>query len=203
MRQTLRSRLVQQLRQAPPEKLPAIAGFFIQELPPPRSRAPPPEPEPASPQPPRLALPLAATVEGDPATGHFCIRVAPANAATQAPTPSPPESDPESLSLAAKLFQLLTALDPDKRLRKAPPIKVFLLRFRQNLSLSQIALACGCTKSLAELRLQAIQKKLPWQPHQLRELSAQVEAMEDALTDSRAKSIYRKGALYGDEEEPE
>jgi hypothetical protein len=33
------------------------------------------------------------------------------------------------------------------------------------------------------------------------EMSAQVEAMQDALTDSRARSIYRKGSVYGDEDD--
>lgn len=113
-------------------------------------------------------------------------------------TPAP-EPAPANANLAAKVFQLLTALDPDNRLRKAPPIKVFLLRFRQNLSLSQIARICDCGKSLVALRLQAIREKLPWQPMQLREMSAQVEAMQDAVSDSRARSIYRKGAIYGGE----
>ena len=45
--------------------------------------------------------------------------------------PSPP--DEPNLSLAAKVFELLTALDPDNRLRKAPPIKVFNLYYRQRL----------------------------------------------------------------------
>ena len=116
-------------------------------------------------------------------------------------TTPPPEPSQENLSLAARVFQLLSALDPDNRLRKAPPIKVFLLRFRQNLSLSQIARICDCGKSLVALRLQAIREKLPWQPKQLREMSAQVEAMQDALTDPRARSIYRKGSVYGDEDD--
>ena len=115
------------------------------------------------------------------------------------PPPEPPEPNQESLSLAARVFQLLSALDPDNRLRKAPPIKVFLLRFGQNHSLSQIARICDCGKSLVALRLQAIKEKLPWQPKQLREMSAQVEAMQDALADPRARSIYRMGSVYGDD----
>jgi hypothetical protein len=124
----------------------------------------------------------------------------------QAPQPAaegatpPPGPESENLSLAAKVFQLLTALDPENRLRKAPPIKVFLLRYRQNLSRSEIARICHCDKSLVALRLKALQDKLPWRPQQLRELSAQVEAMQAAVSDSRARSIYRKGAVSGDEE---
>jgi hypothetical protein len=113
--------------------------------------------------------------------------------------PEPSQPDEPNLSLAAKVFQLLTALDPDSRLRKAPPIKVFLLRFRQNRSRSEIARICRCGKSLVALRLSTIQQRLPWKPQQLQELSAHVEAMQDAVTDSRARSIYRKGAIYGGE----
>ncbi len=127
-------------------------------------------------------------------------RLPSATGATGAPSPQVTEPDQEALSVAAKVFELLKALDPDNRLRKAPPIKVFLLRFRQNLSLSQIARACDCGRSLIALRLKTIQQKLPWHPRQLRELSAQVEAMQDAVSDSRARRIYRKGAVYGDEE---
>jgi len=118
----------------------------------------------------------------------------------RAGTRPPPALDQEERSIAAKVFELLTALDPDNRLRKAPLIKVFLLRFRQNLSRSAMAKACRCSESLVAIRLRAIEAKLPWRPQQLRELSAHVEAMEDAVSDSRARRIYRKGAAYGDED---
>ena len=110
------------------------------------------------------------------------------------------QPDEPNLSMAVKVLELLTALDPDKRLRKAPLIKVFLLRFRQNRSRSGIADVCGCSESLVAIRLRAIEAKLPWHPQQLRELSAHVEAMEDAVSDSRARRIYRRGAICGDEE---
>jgi hypothetical protein len=128
-------------------------------------------------------------------------RPPPANGAGQTAMPGPSQPDEPNLSLAAKVFELLSALDPGKRLRKASPIKVFLLRFRRNLSLSEIARACACARSLVALRLKAIQEKLPWQPQQLRELSAHVEAMQDAVSDSRARRIFRKGALGGDGED--
>ena len=136
----------------------------------------------------------------DPTSGSFSIRVTPANEIGQAAMPEPSQPDEPNLSLAAKVFELLTALDPDNRLRKAPPIKVFLLRFRKNLSRAEIARICHCDKSLVALRLKTIQEKLPWEPRQLREMSAHVEAMQDAVSDSRARRIYRKGALSGDEE---
>ena len=124
----------------------------------------------------------------------------PANEAGQAAPPEPSQPDEPNLSLAAKVFELLTALDPDNRIRKAPPLKVFLLHFRQNHSRSQVARVCGCSQTLVAERLRSIREKLPWQPHQLRALSGHVEAMEDAVSDSRARRIYRRGAVYGDDE---
>ena len=120
-----------------------------------------------------------------------------------APRPSAPEpalsEDQAQLGIAAKVFQLLTALDPENKIRKAPPIKVFLLRFRRNLEPAEIARQCRCHRTLIFARLRQFEEKLPWKPHQLRELSAHVEAMQDTLTDSRARSIYRKGASNGDD----
>ena len=129
--------------------------------------------------------------------------MAPVGEPSQVPPPQPAESGPEGLTLAAKVFQLLSALDRGSRFRRAPPVRVFLLRFRQNLSYSEIARTCHCTRSLVARRLKTIGENLPWKPQQLRELSGHVEAMQDALTDSRARRIYRKGAVYGDEEDGE
>lgn len=144
---------------------------------------------------------LAAVMTGDPASGHFAIACSPVGEPAPAASPEPVGAGPELLSVAAKVFQLLTALDSGNKFRRAPPIKVFLLRFRQNLSVTEIARACHCARSLVCLRLKKIRESLPWKPQQLRELSAQVEAMEKALSDPRARKIYRKGAVYGEDEE--
>jgi hypothetical protein len=190
-----------QLRQATPEQLAAIERFLTgQPLPDPQQN-PSQARRPVSAQFAHSAGGLTAAIEGDPASGHFCIRVSPASETSQTLPAEPPEPDHVNLSIAAKVFELLAALDPEQRLRKAQPIKVFLLRFRQNLSRSEIARICGCDKSLVALRLKTIQEKLPWQPHQLREMSAQVEALQEAVNDSRARRIYRKGAAYGDEDD--
>jgi hypothetical protein len=122
-----------------------------------------------------------------------------ANEAGQTRPPEPSEPDEPILSLAAKVFELLTALDPDNRLRKAPPIKVFNLYYRRRLEPAEIARICKCHRSLIFDRLAAIQNKLPWTPQQLQDLSPQVEAMQHALSDSRAKDIHRKSAVYGDD----
>jgi len=125
----------------------------------------------------------------------------PANEAGQAAMPEPSQPDEPNLSLAAKVLELLTALDPDNRLRKAPPIKVFNLFYRQRLGAAEIARKCDCDRSLIYDRLAAIEEKIPWTPQQLREVSPHVQAMQDAVRDSRARRICRKGAAYGDEED--
>src|ERR1035437_35472 len=119
----------------------------------------------------------------------------------QAAPPEPSQPDEPNLSLAAKVFELLTALDPDSRLRKAPPIKVFNLYYRQRLEPAEIARLCHCNRSLVFNRLATIRKKVRWSPQQLPEVSPHVEVMQDALTDSRAEGIYRKGAAYGNEDD--
>jgi hypothetical protein len=127
----------------------------------------------------------------------------PASEASQAAPHEPPETGQAERSLAAKVFELLTALDPDNRLRKAPLIKVFNLYYRQRLQPAEIARICHCNRSLVFQRLATIREKVPWSLQQLQEVSPHVEAMQDALTDSRAEGIYRKGAAYGDEDDGE
>jgi hypothetical protein len=192
--------LLLKLLQEITEKLAAVQRLVAQE--PSASPHPDPEPNPLGASVGSPSLPaLTATMEGDPTSGSFCIRFASPNQASKPAAPQSTPPDQETLSIAAKVFQLLNALYPDDRERKASPIKVFLLRFRQNLSRSEIAHECKCGTSLVSLRLRAIQQKLPWRPEQLREISAQVEAMQDSFNESRARRIYRKGAAYGDEEE--
>jgi hypothetical protein len=124
----------------------------------------------------------------------------PSNGSSQPAPAKHGELDQEERSIAAKVFELLTALDPDNRLRKAPPIKVFNLYYQQRLEPAEIARICKCHRSLIFDRLAAIQAKLPWTPQQLHELSPQVEAMQDALSDSRARDIHRKSGIYGGED---
>ncbi len=145
-------------------------------------------------------VPLAAMMVGDPVSRRFSIHYAPVGEAVQGIRAASAEASSPDPAVAAKVFQLLNALDPSSRWRRAPPITVFLLHYRRNLSCAAIARECNCAKSLVKLRLQTIREKLPWKPQQLRELSAQVEAMQEALSDSRARRIYRKGAVYGEEE---
>jgi hypothetical protein len=142
---------------------------------------------------------LHATPEQVDAIYRFAREQCSANQAEQLSEPDSTRAEPEPLPFAAKVMELLKALDPDERLRKAPPIKVFLLRFRNGLSRPEIAYECKCGRTLVGKRLRMILKKLPWDPQQLREVSAYVEAMQESLSDPRARRIYRRGAVYGDE----
>ncbi len=103
--------------------------------------------------------------------------------------------------IAAKVFELLDALDSAQGLRKAPLLKVFNLYYRQDLAPAEIARRCECDRTLVFARLRTIKERLPWRPQQLRELSAQVEAMEASVRESRARHIHRKAAIEGDEQE--
>lgn len=111
--------------------------------------------------------------------------------------PETAELDQPEQNIAAKVLELLTTLDPKQRVRKAPPITVFNLYYLQGRQPAEIAEICDCDRTVVFDRLAAIRAKLPWTPQQLREMSSQFEAMEDALTDSRARSIHRKSAALG------
>lgn len=191
------------------EQLTAMDRYLSGEPLPHTQPGPLPSHEPASSQFSPPADGFRTTIEGDLASGHFSMHFRPADEADarseagRAAPAGPREPGPEERSIAAKVLALLKALDPDKRLRKAQPLKVFLLRYGQNLSHREIARTCECHKSLVALRLRAIKDKLPWEPRLLRELSALVEEMEAALEDSRARRIYRKGAVYGEEDDGE
>jgi hypothetical protein len=192
MTEALPTRLLLQLAQATPDQLAAVARFLAGE--------PLPEPQGS----PALATgsvgDLKVTLEGDPATGQFCIRVRRAGDSPPVEPHELDEADPKTRSLAARVFELLSALDGDDGQRKAPPIKVFNFYYRQGLEPAEIARRCKCHRSTIFERLAEIRENLPWSPQQLREVSPHVEAMEDGLSDSRARDIYRKGAVTGDEE---
>ena len=123
----------------------------------------------------------------------------PGSQASRATPPERREPDEEARGITGKVFELLKALDPNNRLRKAPPIKVFNLYFGHGLQPAEIAEVCKCDRSTVFRRLKAIRAKLPWSPRQLHEMSSQFEAMEDALTEPKARGIHRQSAVYGDE----
>ena len=138
-------------------------------------------------------------VEEEPGQGGINIHIVPVAEGSHATPPDSADGGPQALSNAAKLLTLLSALDPNQRLRKALPLKVFNLYYRRSLAVAEIARLCRCHPTLVFRRLAAIRKSLPWTPQQLRELSPQVEKMQDALSYSEAASIHRPSAAYGED----
>jgi hypothetical protein len=124
----------------------------------------------------------------------------PENQAVRPAAPEHIQPGEADRSFAAKVFQLLTALDSEHRFRKAPPVKVFDLYYRQGLPPAEIARRCKCHRSTIFERLAEIRADLPWSPQQLHEVSSLVEDMERDFAESGAANIYRKGAAYGDED---
>ncbi len=82
---------------------------------------------------------------------------------------------------------------------------VFLLYCAEALSAVEIARRCHCTKGLIFIRLRWLRAKLGRDPAELRQYSAHFESIGQSLSDPRARHIYRKGAVYGDDtsQEPE
>ncbi len=118
-------------------------------------------------------------------------------------TPEPKDSVGEDV--ARQTLALARALNSAQRFRKAPLYTVFLLYCAEELSADQIARRCGCARSVVFTRLKLLRQKLGRHPAELRQYSTHFERIEESLSDPRARNIYRKGAVYGDDpgEEPE
>ena len=94
-------------------------------------------------------------------------------------------------------------LEAKGKWRKASPLTVFRLYFVKQLSRAKVADECGCVPGLVTLRLNQLEKELKMSREQLFGFSPQFQAIEESLSEPRAKSVYRKGAAYGDEGENE
>jgi hypothetical protein len=104
---------------------------------------------------------------------------------------------------AGRAFGLVRALESELNLRKAPILTVFRLYCMENLPVTAIARKCCCSAPIIYRRLKAIRARLGCDPASLRRYSAQFESIERSLTHSGAKSIYRKGAAFGEEDTEE
>lgn len=113
--------------------------------------------------------------------------------------PIPAEDAPEPVSdeVARQVFALVKELGEGDRCRKAPILQVFRLYCLESLPAAQVARRCGCAKSLVVLRLGELRRKLGRDPAELRPMSAQFERIEGSLSDSRARSVFRRGAVEG------
>jgi hypothetical protein len=113
--------------------------------------------------------------------------------------PEPAGSGSEDV--ARKTLGLAKSLDAQTRYRKAPLYTVFLLYCQDGLTPDEIARKCGCARSIVFTRLDFLRKKLGGNLAALRQHSDHFERIENSLSDSRARRIYKSGALYGEDDE--
>lgn len=112
---------------------------------------------------------------------------------------SPAEPLPEDA--ARQAFALVKALDSETGIRRGSVYTVFRLYCLEGLSAEQVAKRCGCSKGTVINRLRRIERQTGLKPDRLRVHSGQFEAIEESLSDSRARRIHRRGALDQPDEE--
>jgi hypothetical protein len=105
--------------------------------------------------------------------------------------PFAPTAQPVAEDIARRLFVLAKALDSEPTLRKASPSTVLRLYCVEALEPDQIARKLGCARSLIYSRLQLLARKLGRHPAELRQYSSHFQAIEDSLSDPRARHIHR------------
>jgi hypothetical protein len=108
---------------------------------------------------------------------------------------------PAPEQVAREVFAALEKLDSQGNWRKAPPSKVLRLYYGQGLSRNDVAKRCGCVPGLISARLELIERTLKMDRSALRGLSSHLQKIEESLSDSRARRIDRKRAIYGDDPE--
>jgi DNA-directed RNA polymerase specialized sigma24 family protein len=101
------------------------------------------------------------------------------------------EPEPLGDDAARKLFALVSALESGSA-RMAPVLTVFRLYCIEGLSAEQTARKCRCSKTTVIKRLNSIRRKTGTSADMLRAYSPQFERMEEEMSDSRAKKIYRQ-----------
>ena len=105
--------------------------------------------------------------------------------------------EPTSLEAdtAQQAFAIVKALDAERPQREASLLTVFRLYCVQGLTAEATAQRCGCSKSTILNRLNQIEQRIGMSPASLRAYSGQFEAIDDSLTDPRARRIRRRAAL--------
>ena len=119
-------------------------------------------------------------------------------------TPYLPEQEAAATeNEAARVFALMRALDDGERKRKAPLGRVFQLLVLEGLSQEAVARQCECAPSLVTLRVGEMEARLKRPVTELRALASRLGEMGKVPTDSRAKTIYRRGLTddTGEEED--
>jgi hypothetical protein len=72
---------------------------------------------------------------------------------------------------------------------------VFRLYCMENLSASEVAGRCRCSKATIVNRLRMIQRRTGTRPEKLRAYSRHFESIADSLSDSRARRIHQPTAM--------
>ncbi len=113
---------------------------------------------------------------------------------------TPEAKEPPHEDVARQAFAIAKALDSEQPMKPPTVFAIFRLYCQEELSAAQIAHKCGCSKATVISRLNLLRQKLGRNPAELRRYSAHFGTIEESLSDPRAKRVYRKGAIYGDEE---
>ncbi len=114
----------------------------------------------------------------------------------------PAEADTNSaVELIRKAWALAKQLDGDFKGKSPLPSKVLELYCDKNMSLSQIAHKCDCSKGTVINRKRELEKRLDTPLNQLRGHSTAFEKVEAEMSDKRAKRIHRRSFAQEEAEE--
>jgi hypothetical protein len=109
-------------------------------------------------------------------------------------------TDDESLpeEVARQAVAMVKQLDTTNRLKKPSILTVFRLYCINEMSATEIAAQCGCSKASIMKRLKILSLKTGTPAARLRRYSAQFERMEAEMGDWRAKRIHRQRMAEGE-----
>jgi hypothetical protein len=107
------------------------------------------------------------------------------------------DEEDQPAEVARQVLALAKKLDTATRLQRPGILTVFRLYCINEMSATQIAKRCGCSKTAIMKRLKILARKIGMPPGRLRKYSAQFERMEEEMSDGRAKRIYRQGLADG------
>jgi hypothetical protein len=110
------------------------------------------------------------------------------------------EPRPDEQSLATRAVALVRQLDSEGLVTPPSALAVFRLFCLEDRSAAEIAREFRCSKPTVLRRLRLIREKTGLSPAQLRRLSAHFEAIEDTLSDPRARRVRPRSLM--DAEEP-
>jgi hypothetical protein len=112
--------------------------------------------------------------------------------------PAAEEKAPEEIVSSA--LELVKRLDSDMGVKAPTLITVFRLYCGTALTAQQVADRCGCSKGTIINRLALLRKKTGVDPDKMRAYASHIEKTQEAMTDSRARSI-RASAVLDDEDD--